>query len=114
MVQYEAIFIVSPDIIDEKIDDLINKISNLVKQLHCDIDNIQKLGKRKLAYLINNYHEGYYIQLKFRGSNTLVSLIEKFCKFNDFIIRYMVIKEQNKKSSKKISKINNNIEDIKK
>jgi small subunit ribosomal protein S6 len=106
--KYEAILVTNPDMSVNKLDTLINNIINIIEKEHGVINNIQKLGKRKLAYRINNFHEGYYVQCKFNGDNKVISLIEKFCKIDDLIIRFMIIKNIVKKPKlQSIANINN-------
>jgi small subunit ribosomal protein S6 len=104
--KYESVFVIKPDLLINEIDKLIKKIENIiVEQNSGNLNSIQKLGKRKLAYCIKNYNEGYYIQFKFDGNNKVVSLIEKFCKLNDLIIRFIILKDKKKQKLK--SNINN-------
>ncbi|MDR0915329.1 MAG: 30S ribosomal protein S6 [Endomicrobium sp.] len=105
--KYESVFVMKPDLLVNNRDELINKIVHIIEQSNGTINNIQKLGKRKLAYCIKKLHEGYYIQLQFNGNNKTVSLIEKFCKVNDSIIRFITIQDIPKHKLQPDTNINN-------
>ncbi len=69
----------------EKIHDLIAKNGT--------IDSVDDWGKRRLAYLINDEAEGYYVFYNFESEPNFPSELERIVKITDGVLRVMVIKK---------------------
>lgn len=93
---YETIYIIRPDIIENKNSEIIKKYINIIKDNGAKNILIQNRGRRHLSYNIKNYYDGIYIQMNYNGSGRLINILEKSIKFDNNIIRYLTIK-QNKK-----------------
>ena len=61
MRKYETVFILNPDSTEEKISDIVNKVTNIIENYNGDIEGIDHWGRKKLAYEINKKSEGYFI-----------------------------------------------------
>ena len=69
----------------EKFNDLIAKNGT--------IENVNDWGKRRLAYLINDEAEGYYVFYEFESEPTFPAELERIAKITDGVLRIMVIKK---------------------
>ena len=69
----------------EKINDLIAKNGT--------IESVDDWGKRRLAYLINDEAEGYYVFFEFESEPTFPAELERIAKITDGVLRIMVIKK---------------------
>ena len=69
----------------EKFNDLIAKNGT--------IDNVDDWGKRRLAYLINDEAEGYYVFYNFESEPEFPAELERIAKITDGVSRVMVIKK---------------------
>ena len=69
----------------EKFNDLIAK--------NGAIENVNDWGKRRLAYLINDEAEGYYVFFEFESEPTFPAELERIAKITDGVLRVMVIKK---------------------
>ena len=69
----------------EKFNDLIAKNGT--------IDNVDDWGKRRLAYLINDEAEGYYVFYNFESEPEFPAELERIAKITDGVLRAMVIKK---------------------
>ena len=69
----------------EKFNDLIAKNGT--------IENVNDWGKRRLAYLINDEAEGYYVFFEFASEPTFPAELERIAKITDGVLRVMVIKK---------------------
>lgn len=94
MPSYEAMFILRPDLEEEPIQELSNKLQDLLKQFGVQESALEEWGKRRLAYEIKKYGEGLYYLLKFEGSQELVPELEHFFKVNDEVIRFMIVRQE--------------------
>ena len=69
----------------ERINDLIAKNGT--------IENVDEWGKRRLAYLINDEAEGYYVFYNFESEPDFPAELERIVKITDGVLRVMVIKK---------------------
>ena len=69
----------------EKINDLIAKNGT--------IESVDDWGKRRLAYLINDEAEGYYVFYNFESEPAFPAELERIVKITDGVLRVMVIKK---------------------
>lgn len=90
--KYESMFILPP-IEDEKVKENIEKVKNFITKKEGEILEVKEWGKKKLAYEIDHYNEGYYVIILFNLDANHISSLENFYKLNENIIRYIVIKQ---------------------
>jgi small subunit ribosomal protein S6 len=62
---YENVLIVRPDVEEEQIDQIVEQFRGLITGGGGTLDEVDKWGKRRLAYRIGKYEEGYYVVLRF-------------------------------------------------
>ncbi|BAC15435.1 30S ribosomal protein S6 [Oceanobacillus iheyensis] len=94
MRKYEIMYIIRPDIEEEAQTALIERFNTILTDNGAEIDKVDEKGKRRLAYEINDYRDGYYVIINFRGSEEAINEFDRLAKFNDDIIRHMAIKDE--------------------
>ncbi|WWP00527.1 MAG: 30S ribosomal protein S6 [Candidatus Dasytiphilus stammeri] len=104
MHHYEIIFMVHPDQ-SEKIPEFIKNYSNMVINNQGKIHRLEDWGRRQLAYPIKKLHKAHYILMNVEISKSIRSEIANHFRYNDAIIRNLIIKVKNaiKESSPLIS-----------
>lgn len=90
--KYESMFIIDNELGEENIQALVEKIRNLL-ETSAQLESIEEWGKRKLAYLINDKSEGYYVLANFSANSEFPSELERIYKITDGIIKYMIIRK---------------------
>lgn len=96
---YETLFVIDPDLTEEATKALIEKFTKLIAD-NGEVLEINEWGKRKLAYLINDKSEGYYVLVNFKGAATLPSELERVFGITEGILRSIVIRHEEKKTAK--------------
>lgn len=91
---YETVFVCSPLLNEEEIDELIEKIKSLITKENGQVMNVNKWGRKKLAYPIKRHREGYYIFIEFQASGDLIKKLENLYQVTDKIIRYLTVKKE--------------------
>lgn len=91
MRKYEAMFIFSTDVEEEKRNQVLDRLKGII-EVDGSISNVDEWGIRKLAYLINDIGEGYYILMNFEGTPEVVKELDRVSKISDVIMRHMIIK----------------------
>ena len=97
MKYYEVMYIVQPDTEGDLLEEAINKVSDLLEKDGARITNLKKMGKRRLAYEINDFKEGFYVLLNVEADRPVVPVLEHFFKVTEGYLRYIVIRLEDEK-----------------
>ena len=102
MNRYELIYIIDTVLEETTRKELVEKYTELLKQNGGEIEKVDETwGKRRLAYPINDMLEGWYVLVTFKAEGELPKEIERNLEINDKILRYLIIKLEEKKQSVK-------------
>ena len=89
---YELVYIVRPDLGDDGIGALNDRLAQIVSAQGGQIQGTEMWGKRNLAYRIGKHSEGYYVLQRYdmlpKGSDE----IDRLLRFNEDVLRYLVIR----------------------
>lgn len=92
---YETMLVLKSDLEEATRDALIEKYEGVVAKEGGTVNPTTKLGKRRLAYEINNYRDGFYALLNFEANNTTPAELERLLKIDESVLRYLTtVKEQ--------------------
>jgi small subunit ribosomal protein S6 len=98
---YEIMLAINPQLEDEGLNSLIDKVKKIITDAKGKIIKTDKWGKRKLAYEIKDFTEAIYVVLKFNLKESDIFKLERVLKFEERIIRYLLTLQEEKISSKK-------------
>lgn len=90
--KYESIFIINTEIGEDNIKALVEKFKNFL-ETSAQLESIDELGKRRLAYEIKGVNEGYYVLVNFSADSSFPSELERLYKITDGILKYLIIKK---------------------
>ena len=93
MRKYETIFILRPDLDEEKTNEAIEKFKSLVENNGGEIASLDKWGKRRLAYEIDHTREGFYVVSKFKSESAVASELDRVFKISDVFMRHIIVRE---------------------
>ncbi|MFZ5753355.1 MAG: 30S ribosomal protein S6 [Bacillota bacterium] len=93
MRNYEIMYVLKPDLDEEKVAAVIEKFTKLISANGGEVISTDKWGKRRLAYEINDYREGIYILVNFKGEAGTAQELDRVMKITDEILRFMIIKK---------------------
>lgn len=93
--QYELIFILPPLLAEDEINTIQETVTTWVTNQGGEITKSSHWGRRRLAYPIQNYKEGYYILLEVSTSPDSITEIERRIKLDDNIIRHLMVLAKN-------------------
>lgn len=94
MKAYELLYIIRPDLDEESTTALVDRLSGLVASNGGDNLTVEKWGKRRLAYEIQDYKEGQYILMNFEGEGRTSQEIERVMKISDDVIRFLTVRKE--------------------
>lgn len=90
--KYEAAIVLSIANGEEATNALKDKFNDLIAK-HGTVENVDDWGKRRLAYLINDESEGYYVFFTFTSEPDFPAELERIAKITDGVLRAMVIRK---------------------
>ena len=90
--KYETVFIVNPELTEEAAKALLDKFSAIITENGGNIEKVDEWGKKKLAYLIEDYSEGYYYVVTFTAAAAVPAELDRVFNITDGILRSMIIK----------------------
>ena len=93
---YETLCLIRPDLEEEELEQSIKKIRTQIESTGGEVRELQRWGKKKLAYQIENYTEGYYVLLTFRADNKVLAELKHFFKVSEHYLRYMTLRLEEK------------------
>ena len=93
MNKYEVMFIVKPAE-DEAINTVVTKIENLIKSNGGTVEKVDRWGKRRLAYEVKDFMEGYYVLIYFSAEPKAIAELDRVMKITDELLKHMIIKEE--------------------
>ena len=89
---YELVVIVSPEVMGEALDSVIDNISRFITENGGAISNIERWGKRKLAYPIKHFLEGNYVLTRFELRPQLGKELEASLQISEDVLRHLLVK----------------------
>ncbi|NTW84991.1 MAG: 30S ribosomal protein S6 [Holophagaceae bacterium] len=92
MRHYETIFIASPTLTDEQSDELVKLYEGIIAEQGGELLKTDKWGRKKLAYEVQKFSEGYYTLFEMNAGPTLIAELERRFRNNDAVIKYMSVR----------------------
>ena len=90
MKKYEAVIILNPNL-SSKVDTFTKDFEKLLSSNSFNVVKYEDVGRRQLAYSINNHNKGHYLLFNIEGDPANLIEIENKIKYNESIIRHLFI-----------------------
>jgi len=90
--QYELMCILNPDLEESRIDEIVNRFQEIVKNNGGEVQGVDKWGKKRLAYPIKRFHDGYYVVMNFKGNNELLKELDRIVKITEENLRHIIVR----------------------
>ena len=102
MPNYEVMFILNPNTVEEEVDKINAQIEGVVTAGGGKVGKIEKMGKRRLAYLVKKFREGSYVLFTIEAGGAVVREVERRLRVLDAVIKYLTVRldEDNKRLDK--------------
>jgi small subunit ribosomal protein S6 len=103
---YELMFIVRPDLTEEDVDKVISTIEAQATSAGASVKSVDRMGKRRLAYLVRNFNDGLYILLNLEGPGAAISEVERRLRVTEPVIKFITVRvDEEQKRLDKVKKI---------
>ena len=96
MKNYELLAIFKPSLDSEELDMIVDKISEDVKSMKGSVSSVDKMGRKKLAYDVQGYRDGYFTTMIVSLPAEAVVDFKRNLKLNENVLRFMFMEEAKK------------------
>ncbi len=95
-------FIVRPDVEEAELDKLVETFSGYVTDGGGSVKQTEKMGRRRLAYTVKKFNDGFYVLLIVEAPASLVTEIERRLRVSDPVIKFITVRmdEEDKRVAK--------------
>lgn len=100
---YEIMFIVRPDIEEAEIDKIVETFSGYVTQGGGTVKQTEKMGRRRLAYTVRKFNDGFYVLLIVESPASLIHEIERRLRVSEQVIKFITVRTD--EEEKRVAKI---------
>jgi small subunit ribosomal protein S6 len=92
MRRYETIFIASPTLTDEQAEELVRYFEGIIAEQGGELLKTEKWGRKKLAYEVQKFSEGYYVLFNMNAGRNLIAELERRFRNHDSVIKYISVR----------------------
>ena len=101
MKKYEAVLILNPNL-SSKVEEFKAEFNQLLTDNSFKALKLEDIGRRQLAYSINNHNKGHYLLMNLEGDPSKLIEIETKIKYNESIIRHIILAVKDHSSEESI------------
>ena len=103
---YEVMFIVRPDMTDEDLDKLVSNLESNATTAGAKVKNSERMGKRRLAYMVRNFNDGIYILMTLEADGPAIHEVERRLRVSEPVIKFITVRvDEIQKRAEKIQKL---------
>ena len=100
---YEVMYILRPDLEDADVDKSVETFSGYVTGGGGTVKQVEKMGRRRLAYTVNKFNDGIYILLIVDAPASLISEVERRLRVTEQVIKFLTVRTD--EEEKRVNKI---------
>jgi len=89
---YEFTYIINGALSDDQIKSNVERVSKYIAERGGEVLEVEEWGTRRLAYPINKKRNGYYVNMYFKASGSLISRLERSLEIDDNMLRYLTLR----------------------
>jgi small subunit ribosomal protein S6 len=92
MNDYEVTYILRPTLEESEVEERANAVAEIVKSQGGEVNAVERLGKKRLAYEIKDVREGNYVVMQFKGEPAASKELERLLKLREDVLRAIVVR----------------------
>jgi small subunit ribosomal protein S6 len=94
MRNYEIMYIVRPNLEEAAIKETVERFNKILTDNGAEVTETEEMGKKRLAYEIEDFTEGFYVLLKLNAGKEALDEFNRLSSINDNIIRTLTVREE--------------------
>jgi small subunit ribosomal protein S6 len=98
---YEVIVVYDPALSEEAVEGEIERLRGLIAKGSGQVQELQKWGKKRLAYEMKRKREGVYVLCRFTASPAAMQEVERNLKIHEPVLRYLAVRVEEPKRKAK-------------
>jgi small subunit ribosomal protein S6 len=91
MRDYELMYIVRPNVAEDELTGATDKVDTMISNLGGSVSEKNPWGKRRLAYPIDKYEDGFYFVSKIKLDGARARDLEEQLRISDDVIRHILV-----------------------
>jgi small subunit ribosomal protein S6 len=91
VIKYETTFILDPSLDENQANEEVKKVGQWIQDLGGEVLEVQRWGKRRLAYEINRRRDGIYTLVLYQGPGAIVKELERRLRLNESVLRSLTV-----------------------
>ena len=88
---YETTVVFDPGLEEARINEEVDRLSQLIGQAGGEVLDVQRWGKRKLAYIVRKRRDGSYVHVKHKSPPTLIAELDRKFRLNESVLRHLTV-----------------------
>ena len=89
---YELVFIVQPELGEDALNAVVDRIQQVVIDNGGQVQKVEHMGRRKLAYAIDKTTEGYYVLIHASLNGAAIGELERSLKLSEDVLRHLLVR----------------------
>jgi len=103
---YEVMFIVRPDLADDEVEKMVTTLEGNATQAGAKLKNTEKMGKRRLAYMVRGFADGNYILMTLEADGKAIHEVERRLRVTEQVIKFITVRvDETQKRVDKLAKL---------
>ncbi len=94
MRKYEIMYIIRPNLEEAAMKELIERFNNVLTDNGATLEKVEEMGKRRLAYEIEDFREGFYVLIKTAAQPAAIAEFDRLMKISEDVIRLLITKDE--------------------
>ncbi|MFN4917374.1 MAG: 30S ribosomal protein S6 [Ignavibacteria bacterium] len=86
---YESTFIINAALEDPDVEAVIRRVTDYIENHGGTFVEMNKWGRRRLAYPIKKKYNGYYVYMAFEAASEILPLVERFFNLEENVLRHL-------------------------
>lgn len=88
-------YIIAPNLEEAANKEIIERYNGVLTNNGAELEKVEEMGKRRLAYEIEKNREGFYVKLNVKASPEAIAEFNRLIKINENVIRVLIVKDEN-------------------
>lgn len=88
---YETTVIFDPGLEEARVNEEVERVTQPIAQAGGEVVEVQRWGKRKLAYMIKKRRDGTYVHVKHKSPPALISEMDRRFRLNESVLRHLTV-----------------------
>lgn len=91
--KFENVIIINGSYTQKNYTKVLDIVKDYIKDL-AEIEKIEELGLKRLAYEVQGQKNGYYVIFEIKATQENIKNLERFYRINDDVLKFIVVRKE--------------------